>query len=243
MKLTLHKSQVHSYGVMQWWACSSLMSPPLPAEAGCESRERIVVLFFLYCVTIPGQQTCKRFTFCYGSRRFVAWDCWTHTSWQVMQRDNDMLIAVSHVHLYFVKRSMSEFIAVLPQVWKIQCYCECHQRARVSNYTYAGVLWCSTKLRSLVEYSYDVCNMISTVVQYALASSFHLKSAEDCYELVKIRKQSMGQIANTNNPNAIHSYEISLDVSKLNVFIVSEIQAITWQVMDADRIRDEPYRV
>jgi len=35
-----------------------------------------------------------------------------------MQRDNDMLIAVSHVHLYFVKRSMSEFIAVLPQVGK-----------------------------------------------------------------------------------------------------------------------------
>jgi len=44
MKLTLHKSQVHSYSVMQWWACNSLMSPALPAEAGCESRERIVLL-------------------------------------------------------------------------------------------------------------------------------------------------------------------------------------------------------
>jgi len=44
MKLTLHKSQVHSCRVMQWWACSSLMSPPLPAEAGCESGERIVLL-------------------------------------------------------------------------------------------------------------------------------------------------------------------------------------------------------
>jgi len=41
MKLTLHKSQVHSYSVMQWRTCSSLMSPPLSAEAGCESRERI----------------------------------------------------------------------------------------------------------------------------------------------------------------------------------------------------------
>ena len=30
--------------VMQWWACSSLMSLPLPAEAGCESRERIILL-------------------------------------------------------------------------------------------------------------------------------------------------------------------------------------------------------
>ena len=44
MKLTLHKSQVHSYSVMQWRAWSSLMSRPLPAEAGCESREWIVLL-------------------------------------------------------------------------------------------------------------------------------------------------------------------------------------------------------
>jgi len=41
MKLTLHKSQVHSYSVMQWWACNSLMFPPLPAEVVCESRERL----------------------------------------------------------------------------------------------------------------------------------------------------------------------------------------------------------
>jgi len=54
-----------------------------------------------------------------GRRRFVAWDCWTHTSWQVMQRDSDMLIAVSHVHSYFAKRSMCEPIATLPLVWKI----------------------------------------------------------------------------------------------------------------------------
>jgi len=45
MKLTLRNSKVHSYSVMQWWACCSLISPPLPAEeAGCESRERIVLL-------------------------------------------------------------------------------------------------------------------------------------------------------------------------------------------------------
>jgi len=61
----------------------------------------------------------QRFTLYHGSRRFVAWDWWTHTSWQVMQGDSDMLIAVSHVHLYFVKRSMSESKAMLPQVWKI----------------------------------------------------------------------------------------------------------------------------
>jgi len=40
MKLTLHKSQVHSYSVMQ---CAHV-PPPLPAEAACESRERIVLL-------------------------------------------------------------------------------------------------------------------------------------------------------------------------------------------------------
>jgi len=44
MKLTLHKIQVHRYSVMQWWTCSSLMYPPLPAEVGCESRERVVLL-------------------------------------------------------------------------------------------------------------------------------------------------------------------------------------------------------
>ena len=46
VKLTLNKSQVHSYSVMQWWACSLLMSLPLPAEVFCESRERIVLLLF-----------------------------------------------------------------------------------------------------------------------------------------------------------------------------------------------------
>jgi len=60
----------------------------------------------------------QRFTLNYGSRRCVAWDCSTHTSRQVRQRDSDMIIAVSHVHLYFVKRSMSESAAMLPQVWK-----------------------------------------------------------------------------------------------------------------------------
>jgi len=37
MALTLHKSQVHCSGVMQYWDCSSLISDPLPAEASCET--------------------------------------------------------------------------------------------------------------------------------------------------------------------------------------------------------------
>ena len=58
----------------------------------------------------------QRFTLYYGARRFVAWVCWTQTSWQVMQRDSDNVIAVSHLRLYFVKRSTSESIAMLQQI-------------------------------------------------------------------------------------------------------------------------------
>ena len=60
--------------------------------------------------------TLQRFTLYYGSKCFVAWDCWTPTFWQIMQRDSDMLIAVSHVYSYIVKRSTSESIAMLQQV-------------------------------------------------------------------------------------------------------------------------------
>jgi len=35
MTLTLRKWHVHRFGIMQLWACSSLMSALFPAEAGC----------------------------------------------------------------------------------------------------------------------------------------------------------------------------------------------------------------
>jgi len=157
------------------------VSPPLPTEAGCESRERIVLLLvfiwqqrqllslcrivlllvfiwqqtsgsqlmscsdelavhscpllclqrpvakvasgLFYCWSLSRNNTMatdlQKFMLYYSSRRFDAWDCWTHTSWQVMRRDGDMLIAVSHVRLYFVKRSTSESITMRQQVWKI----------------------------------------------------------------------------------------------------------------------------
>jgi len=42
---TLHKSQLHCFGVMPWWAAyGSLMPAHLPAEVGCETWERIVLL-------------------------------------------------------------------------------------------------------------------------------------------------------------------------------------------------------
>jgi len=52
----------------------------------------------LYCWSIMRNNTMvanlQKFTLYYGSRCLAAWDCWKHTSWQVMQRDSDMLIAV-----------------------------------------------------------------------------------------------------------------------------------------------------
>jgi len=43
-RLTLHKSQVHFSGVMQWRACSSLICTALPAETGFQACDRIVLL-------------------------------------------------------------------------------------------------------------------------------------------------------------------------------------------------------
>jgi len=44
MTLTLHKSQVHCFGNMQLWALQFTKSASLPAEAGCDIWERIVLL-------------------------------------------------------------------------------------------------------------------------------------------------------------------------------------------------------
>jgi len=47
-----------------------------------------------------------------------ACDCWTQTSWQIMQRNNDTADSGKpRLVLYCVKRSMSKSVAVLPQVW------------------------------------------------------------------------------------------------------------------------------
>jgi len=45
MTLTLHKNQFHWSGVMQWWACSSLMTAHLPAETVWQTFERASVGF------------------------------------------------------------------------------------------------------------------------------------------------------------------------------------------------------
>jgi len=70
----------------------------------------------LYCVTMPRQQTCKGslYIMVAGVLLYETVER-THLGMQVMQRGSDMLIAVSHVHLYFMKRSTSESVAMLPQ--------------------------------------------------------------------------------------------------------------------------------
>jgi len=118
MKLTLHKSQVHRYR-----SCSDELAVHSCPLLCLQRRVANVASGLFYCWSLLGNNNMatnlQKFTLYYSSKRFVAWDCWTHTSWQVMQRDSNKLIAVSHVHLYFLKRSMSKSIAMLPQVWKI----------------------------------------------------------------------------------------------------------------------------
>ena len=70
-----------------------------------------------------------------------------------MKRDSDTLIMVSQAHLYFVKRSISESIAMLPKFEK-SIISAGVTNVPVSNYTYAGFFTCSIKLRGLLEYVY-----------------------------------------------------------------------------------------
>ena len=85
MTLILHKSQFHCSGVMQCWACGSLMSAPLLVEAGCKTCEWIARLAYcwplMHNINITATNL-QRNSWSYGSRRFAACDCRT----QVMQR-------------------------------------------------------------------------------------------------------------------------------------------------------------
>ena len=73
MKFILYTSQVHSYSVMKWWACNSLMSLSLPAEAGCEVASGLFCSWSLLRNNTVATNP-QRFTLYYGSRCFIAWD-------------------------------------------------------------------------------------------------------------------------------------------------------------------------
>ena len=103
MTLTLHKSQVHS--LVSWSDEFAVHSCPLLYLQRWVTK---VASGLFYCWSSLHNNnmttTLQRFTLYSGSRLFAAWDCWTQTSCQVMQRDSDMLIAVSQVHLYFCEK-------------------------------------------------------------------------------------------------------------------------------------------
>jgi len=84
----------------------------------------------LCCVTIPW------FTSSYDSRRSAARCCFLLNAdilADIVARQW-LLIAVSHVALYCVKRSQSESIAMQPQVWNIYCKCETECVTNVSEW-------------------------------------------------------------------------------------------------------------
>jgi len=66
------------------------MSAPLPAEVSPLSAEEVASGLF-YCWSLLRNNNMatnlQRLTLYYGGRRFIAWDCWTQTSWQVVQRE------------------------------------------------------------------------------------------------------------------------------------------------------------
>jgi len=68
--LILYKSQVHSYSVMQWWACSSLMSLLcLQRQVGKVASGLFYCWSFLRNNTVATNP--QRFTIHFGRRRFV----------------------------------------------------------------------------------------------------------------------------------------------------------------------------
>ena len=116
MTFTLRKNHVYSSGITHWWACSSLMSVPLPAEEVAK-----VVRWLFYCWSLLHNNNMatnlQKFTSSYyGSRRFATCVCWTQTSCQVAECSETVRVV-----LLCVIRSMSESVAMLPQLWKIYC--------------------------------------------------------------------------------------------------------------------------
>ena len=59
--LRLHMSQIHCSGVMQWWACSSLMSAPLPYRGRLPNLRADCSTVGLYCVFVHSNKANIRF--------------------------------------------------------------------------------------------------------------------------------------------------------------------------------------
>jgi len=88
MALTLHKSQLHYSGVMQWWACSSLMTTPSSAESRCQLASAL-----FYCCPLlrwqwHGNESQRFNSSCDSYRVFPHVTVDLRHLWQVMQRDS-----------------------------------------------------------------------------------------------------------------------------------------------------------
>ena len=112
--LTLDWSQVQYSGFMQWWACSSLMFARFPTEASWETSKRIVLSHNNNMATnlpsftsnVEEEPFCRMWLLNADILASTAARQW-------------LLIVERHAALYCLKKSMSESVAILPQVRKI----------------------------------------------------------------------------------------------------------------------------
>jgi len=113
----LRKRQVHCSNVLQWWVCSALMRPLLPAKAGTKVAN---ALFYCWCLLCNNNMATnlQRLTLCYGSRRFACMWLFNADFLSGNATRQRPLIAVGHTHLYFVKIGMSDAVAMFPQFEK-----------------------------------------------------------------------------------------------------------------------------
>ena len=95
--------------------CSSFMSAPLPAKGSCRTCE-LIVLLLSFNADNNMATNLQRFASSYGSKSFATCDCPTQTFMASNAARQSLLLAVSHVVLYCVERSISESVVILPQV-------------------------------------------------------------------------------------------------------------------------------
>jgi len=156
MKLTHHKSQVHSYSVMQWWASNSLMS------LLCLQRWVAKVASGLfYCWSLLRNNTMatnlQRFTSYCGSRRFVR-NCYMRLlnayilagnaarQWHANSGRPRAFILCEKKHEWVYNKASKSFKnPLLVQAWPLCLSVKLHL---------CSFFLCCAKLRGLSEYIY-----------------------------------------------------------------------------------------
>jgi len=103
MTLALHKSQVRSSGIMQYWACSSLTSAPLPAEEVTRG------LFYCWLILLPllyahvriakNQSFTERSTVLF--KNFASYRVVVTLTWYAIALNNDNLSGNRLLNIFF----------------------------------------------------------------------------------------------------------------------------------------------